>query len=490
MGKALATGVKDSALSTQHSGLPFDVLIVGGGIVGAGVARDAAMRGLCTALIEQYDFAAGTSSRTSRMLHGGLRYLAQGRLGLVRQASREKLVLHRIAPHLAEPLAFVFPTYRGGCWPRWQLSLGVKIYDWLCGHGNLGASRTLSRREVLALLPKLNPNGLTGGVRYFDGFTNDARLVLDTLRSAARHGACVRNYTRLEAAAPDGSLWRCRMRERESGAEFEIKSRCVVSAAGPWAGQLPQNKLALRLTKGVHLVISRERLPVPDAVVMAEGKRILFAIPWGERVILGTTDTDFTDPSLRVRSTHVGPLPQGEREFDPLANVQADDGDIAYILDVANRAFPEAGLNARDVLSAWAGLRPLLAAPRGGPSDISRSHEIRMSAPGWLEIAGGKLTTYRLMAQQAVDKIIAYLGLPRAACRTAREPLVEPGEAQYSGILPPPVSAAAVEYFCAHEWARYPEDILLRRTSWQHYCADPAAVKTQVTEWMKTERKK
>ena len=449
----------------QLSGSDLDVLVIGGGIVGAGLARDAALRGMRTALVEQYDFASGASSRTSRLLHGGLRYLAQGRIGLVRQASREKLVLQRIAPHLAQPLAFLFPTYKRTPWPRWQLAPGVKLYDLLCGlTGNLGRSMTLNRREMLAALPGLRSQNLTGGVRYYDGFTQDARLVLDTLRSAARHGAVVRNYTRFVQARREGAGWRCLLGETESGRSISVSARCVVSAAGPWAMQLPHNRLRLRLTKGVHLLVERARLPVPEAVVLSEGKRILFAIPWGARVILGTTDTDYTGRPEDARTE-----PQ----------------DVRCVLDVVNGYFPEARLAERDVLGAWAGLRPLLAGRGGCPSDISRSHRMRMNEPGWLELAGGKLTTYRLMAEQAVDRVARYLRVRAAPCRTALEPLLEAGDqAAFSGILPPPVTRSAVEHYCRNEWARGPEDVMVRRASWQYYLNDAPAVAAQVAAWM------
>jgi glycerol-3-phosphate dehydrogenase len=211
----------------------LDVLIVGGGIVGAGVARDAAMRGLRTGLVEQFDFASGTSSRSSRLLHGGMRYLAQGRLALVREASREKTVLGRIAPHLAQPLAFIFPTRKGGTWSHWKLSLGVKLYDLLCGMRNFGRSSSLSRRETLQLLPALETRNLTGGVRYFDALTNDARLVLDTLRSAARNGAALCNYVRLLGAEQHGGAWRCDLQDGETGETLIVRTRCVVNAPGP-----------------------------------------------------------------------------------------------------------------------------------------------------------------------------------------------------------------------------------------------------------------
>ncbi len=446
------------------AGAPLDVLVIGGGIVGAGVARDAAMRGLRVGLVEQYDFAFGTSSRTSRLLHGGLRYLAQGRLKLVYQASHEKRTLHRIASHLAEPLAFLFPTYRRTQWPLWKLRIGVKLYDWLCGGQNLGPSAGLGRDETLALLPRLTQKSLTGAVRYFDGLTNDARLVLDTLRSAADHGALVANYTRLEEASPGASGWVCKVRDTESGRAIDVGSRSVVNATGPWAPSLPHSRLQLRLTKGVHLVLDRPRLPVPDAVVMTDEGRILFAIPWGERVILGTTDTDYDGPIEAVRT---------------------EPADVAYILEIANRCFPGAGLTPADVLSSWAGLRPLLADKRGGPSDISRAHQIAMPEPGWLDVAGGKLTTYRLIAEEAVDRITAFLDAKGPRCTTAQEPLVAASDAGHaSAIVPPEPSAALVEHYCTREWAVHLADVMIRRTSWHYYVKNRLELADRVAGWM------
>lgn len=448
----------------QLAGDHLDLLVAGGGIVGAGVARDAAMRGLRVGLVEQHDLAFGTSSRSSRLLHGGLRYLAQGRIGLVFEASREKRVLSRVAPRLAEPLPFVFPTYRRTPWPRWKLRIGVKLYDLLCGGQNLGPSAAMTRSETLQHLPNLNPEGLTGAVRYYDGLTNDARLVLDTLRSADAHGAIVCNYARLEDASPDGDDWRCQVRDVISGRPCEIAARAVVNATGPWAETLPHSSIRLRLTKGVHLVVDRQRLPVPDAVVMAEGRRILFALPWGRRVILGTTDTDYDGPIEAVRT---------------------EAADVEYVLDVVNAAFPCARLAERDVLSTWAGLRPLVATGRGGPSDISRAHEIRMPKPGWLDVAGGKLTTYRLIAEQVVDRLLRHLGHKAPPCRTAAEPLLEPEAVEgRSGILPPEVCAGVVEHYCENEWAVHLDDVMLRRTSWHYYHANPGDIAGKVAGWM------
>ncbi len=441
---------------------PLDVLIIGGGIVGAGIARDAAMRGLKTGLVEQHDFAFGTSGRSSRLLHGGMRYLAQGRIGLVRQASLEKTILHRIAPHLAQPLAFIFPTYPGTDWPLWQMRIGVKLYDLLCSGKNLGKSSGMSREETLRAVPQLNPKGLTGAVRYFDGFTNDARLVLDTLRSAAAHGATLLNYCQFQDASRQGNGWRCGVTDKMTGCSYELRSRVVVNASGPWAARLPHSHVKLRLTKGIHLVLKRSRLPAADAVVLTEGKRILFVIPWGDRLILGTTDTDYSGS---------------------LDEVRPDLADTAYLLGVANQYFPHAALAMKDVISSWAGLRPLLGNGNGGASDISRAHEIRNPEPNWWDVAGGKLTTYRLMAEQTVHRLMAATGWPAAPCRTAAEPLLEkPGG--FSGLVPPEIQREVVAHYCANEWALHLDDLMIRRTSWHYYHAETMNKAAQVADWM------
>jgi len=337
----LSASAKSRAAALQaFSSGTWDLLVIGGGIVGAGVARDAAMRGLRVGLAEQHDFAFGTSSRSSRLLHGGLRYLAQGRLGLVREASVEKRILHRIAPHLAEPLPFIFPAYRGTDWPLWQLRIGVKLYDLLCSGKNLGKSATLSRAGVLAQVPNLAPDRLTGGVRYFDALTNDARLVIDTLRSAAKQGAMVANYFQFQAANRESEHWVCELEDRLAEKPRTVRAQAIVNATGPWAERLPHSQVKLRLTKGIHIVVERGRLPVPEAVAITQGKRLLFLIPWGERVIIGTTDTDY----------------QGS-----LDDVQPEPQDIDYILRAVNESFHAAAISAADIISTWAGLRPLIA---------------------------------------------------------------------------------------------------------------------------------
>lgn len=443
---------------------PLDLLVVGGGIVGSGVARDAALRGLRVGLVEQQDFAAGTSSRSTRLLHGGLRYLAQGHVGLVHEASVEKKTIHQIAPHLGEPLGFIFPAYRGEGPPMWQLRIGVKVYDLLCGGRNFQPSRGFTREETQQLVPALKAEQLRGAVRYFDALTNDARLVIDTLRSADKAGALLLNYAHFEDTRRDGAAWASVVTDRLTGARHTVRARTIVNATGPWADRMPHSRVKLRLTKGIHLVIDRTRLPLPSAVVITEGKRILFAIPWGERVILGTTDTDY----------------RGDPE-----KVATDASDIAYVLRSVNEFFPRLALREADIVSTWAGLRPLVANHDGTPSDTSRAHEITSPEPGWWDITGGKLTTYRLMAEQAVDKVVRHLGTSAAPCRTAKEPLLPaPEVTPYSGILPAPYTREAVAHYVGREWAIRLQDVILRRSGWFYYERGFTARLDEVAGWM------
>jgi glycerol-3-phosphate dehydrogenase len=283
------------------------------------------------------------------------------------------------------------------------------------------------------------------------------------LRSAAASGAVLLNYAPLLAAEPHRGEWRCTVRDELAGETREVRARTVVNAAGACAGTLPHSRVRLRLTKGVHVVAERHRIPVSQAVVLSEDRRILFAIPWGERVILGTTDTDYSG--------------------DP-ADVRSDAGDIAYILGVVNNAFPEVRLTPADLISSWAGVRPLIANGEnraGAPSDISRNHQIRVAEPGWIDVAGGKLTTYRLMAEQTVDLVGRFLRPKPPRSRTAESPLTPaPG----SGVLPPPVGCEVVRHCCREESAVHLDDVLLRRTSWHFYHRNHAEMAGAVCEWM------
>jgi glycerol-3-phosphate dehydrogenase len=441
----------------------FDLLVLGGGIVGAGVARDAALRGLRVALIDKSDFAQGTSSRSSRLLHGGIRYLAQGRLALVREASLEKRVLASIAPHLVQPLAFVFPAYQSSPWPFWQLRIGVKVYDLLCGGQNLGKSEALENSRVEQFAPGLSASGRKGAVRYFDGFTQDARLVLDTLRSAANAGASVANYVAFEQLArTSGQI--AEVRDVLTNSRFPIRAAAIVNATGPWAQNLGLSRVQLRLTKGIHLVFERSRFPVQDAVVITSDQRILFVIPWGERVITGTTDTDYNGDKDQVVPT---------------------ESDAAYVLANLNAYFPDLKLGEADIVSSWAGLRPLISHGRGRPSDISRSHEIIEVDKGWWDVAGGKLTTYRLMAEQTVDKVVAAIGKNVHPCSTKTQPLLREKETvNISGVVPPSFSEELIRHFCENEWAIQVDDIMQRRAGWRFYFRDSGLLAEQTAAAM------
>lgn len=441
----------------------FDLLVVGGGIVGAGVARDAALRGLRIALIDQNDFAFGTSSRSSRLLHGGLRYLAQGRIQLVREANREKNILHRIAPHLAQPLPFVFPTYRGTPWKKWKLRLGVWLYDLLAGGRRLGRSRALGRTATIETLPGINSDRLTGAVEYFDGFTNDSRLVIDTIRSAHQAAAVVGNYIRYVDSTKQKDHWVCELTDTQTGQNLQLRTRAIVNATGPWSDLIPHSSTQLRLTKGVHLIVPRERLPVHQAVVMTEGKRILFIIPWQERLILGTTDTDYQGPVE---------TPDCSRE------------DVDYIFSITNRFFPKLELQYSDLISTWSGIRPLVFDSKGGPSDTSRTHRITSPHSGWWDIAGGKLTTYRLMAEQTVDQVVGFLGQSVRPCETADQPLLPATETGFSSLFPPEVNRDAIQHFCDQEWTMELSDLMIRRTSWSYYHKDHLQIAAKVAPWM------
>jgi glycerol-3-phosphate dehydrogenase len=457
------SGTRSTAIKNL-TGDVLDVLVIGGGIVGSGVARDAAMRGLRVGVIDQLDFAFGTSSRSSRLLHGGIRYLAQGKIGLVRQASVEKMTLGKIAPHLAQPLPFNFPCYRGSAYPCWQLKIGVRVYDLLCGGGNFQRSSGMNARETASHLPGITEQNLIGSARYFDALTNDARMVLDTLRSAAQHGAICANYVQFKNAQRSGDAWSCEFEDTLSSTKHTIKARTVVNATGPWANTVPHSEVQLRLTKGIHIVIPKERLPMSEAVVMTEGVRVLFVIPWGDRIILGTTDTDYS----------------GSRE-----QIFAEPKEIEYVLKITNQFFPNAKLTNDDIISSWAGLRPLIkGGKQGSPSDISRAHQIRNTEHGWWDVAGGKLTTYRLIAEETIDGLAKERGLKLPSCRTATEPLIDAASNKYSGILPPQFSRDAVDHFCRNEWAVNLDDVMIRRSSWHYYYTDAAAKAQQVANWM------
>lgn len=392
-----------------------DILIVGGGIVGAGAARDAAMRGLKVVLVEQADLASGTSSRSSKLVHGGLRYLQQGEFSLVFEAVSERRVLMEIAPHLVNPLGFLFPLYKDGKLGPFTLNLGMWLYDGLSLFRSPKIHKNLSARDAMEEEPGLAREGLRGAPLYYDCSTDDARLTLETALDAEARGAELHTWTRVVSLLrdADGRVVGARVRDVHTGVERDVEARAVVNATGPWTDSVRSANAdkppILRTTKGVHLVVPRERLPLRHAVVCnhPDDRRVLFAIPWGDRSYIGTTDTDY--------------------EGDP-ADVACTASDVAYLMACMARYFPGARLGPEDVIATWAGLRPLIAST-GTASSVSREHEIFVDADGLITIAGGKLTTYRKMAAEVVDRAVAMLRLtgglqkPLSEAYTARHAL-------------------------------------------------------------------
>nr|MBA3659367.1 glycerol-3-phosphate dehydrogenase/oxidase [Gemmatimonadales bacterium] len=386
------------------------------GITGAGVARDAAMRGLRTVLVEKGDFGSGTSSRSSRLVHGGLRYLETGDLPLVLEANRERRTLLQIAPHLVRPLAFVFPLHQGDRISPLRLAAGMWLYDLLAMFGNVRMHRLLSKRGVLEREPMLRERGLRGGAVYYDAQCDDARLTLATVRSAVHHGALVANYIAVEGLERSNDrITGAAVVDRLTGEQAMLRAGVVVNAAGPWADRLraledPSAAPLLRPTKGVHIVVERARLGHRGAITFLSplDGRVMFILPWNdEHSYIGTTDTDTAESP------------------DTLT---VNEEEVVYLLRSANARFPGARLGLEDVRAAWAGLRPLLIGPGDDTSGRSREHVIEISAGGLITVAGGKLTTYRAMAAEAVGRAVRELvlrdGKPRpGAAATADDPL-------------------------------------------------------------------
>lgn len=381
----------------------FDILVIGGGITGAGVARDAALRGYEVALVDAADFGAGTSSRSTKLIHAGLRYLAQGRVGLVREAARERAILARIAPHLAQPVRMVV-TARSWL-ERQKIRLGVAAFERLGRVPTAQRHEVWTRAELAQAEPVLNTERLSGAVAYAEYLTDDAKLVLANVRSAASAGAVVLNYAGVQKIVFEaGQAPRALIADGlEAGRSDRspaaaVRARVIVNAAGPWVDpvrQLEQHDAGrkLVLTRGIHLVFGRERLPVGRAIMMkTPDNRSAFTVPRGVHVYVGTTDTFYPSP-------------------DVWPSIEA--ADIDYLLQAANLTFDGVALERSDVRSMWAGLRPLVADAGKSPSEISRKDEMWTGPEGVITIAGGKLTAYRRMAERAVDACAARLGTAR-----------------------------------------------------------------------------
>ncbi|HAA13541.1 MAG TPA: glycerol-3-phosphate dehydrogenase [Cytophagales bacterium] len=369
----------------------YDVVVIGGGITGAGIALDAASRGLRTVLVEKRDFASGTSSRSTKLIHGGLRYLKQFEIALVREVGRERAIVHKLAPHLVVPEKMILPLVEGGTYGKLATSVGLFVYDVLAGVERPDQRVMLNLEEAMEHEPLLDEEGLKGAGFYAEYRTDDARLTVEVMKTAAQHGALCLNYVEATEFLYQGEqITGVKVVDHLSGKELEINSKVVVSAAGPWVDEVRKKDgdlsgKRLHLTKGVHLVVPHEKLPVKQSIYFdVPDGRMIFAIPRGEVTYIGTTDTDYHGDPNRVLT---------ERE------------DADYLLEAVNATFPSIQLQVSDVVSSWAGLRPLIHEEGKSASQLSRKDEIFESEGGLLSIAGGKLTGYRKMAERIVDRV-------------------------------------------------------------------------------------
>ena len=458
----------------------FDVAIIGGGATGLGAALDAAARGFKVALFESHDFAKGTSSRATKLVHGGVRYLAQGNISLVREALHERSTLLANAPHIAQPLPFVMPSY--AWWEAPFYGVGLKMYDQLAGKAGLGRTEFLSRSETLKLLPNARERGLTGGVKYWDGQFDDARLALALAQTAAQHGALLINYCAATGLVYDNdTIAGLHVQDKETGQSYSVKARCVINAAGVWVDEFRQMdgehsqrpvKAMVAPSQGTHLVVDREFMPSDHAILIpktADG-RVLFIVPWLGKLILGTTDS-----------------PREDLAREPMAFKD----DTGFILGEAAKYLMRAPQRS-DVKSIWVGLRPLVKPPDedgGNTKKLSREHTILVSKSGLVTVTGGKWTTYRAMAEDVLDHAFEAKLLPRRAGQvTVNLPLAgslvtqkrisdAPGLHMYGSAaakvqtmpgsereLCPGLTEGMIRYGARFEYARTVEDALARRS--------------------------
>ena len=386
----------------------FDVVVIGGGVVGAGCALDAATRGLKVALVEARDFASGTSSRSSKMFHGGLRYLEQLEFGLVREALHEReLSLTTLAPHLVKPLPFLFPLTKR-VWERPYIAAGIFLYDQLGGAKSVPPQRHLTKSGALRLAPGLKRSSLIGGIRYYDTVVDDARHTMMVARTAAHYGAVVRTSTQVVSLLREGDrVVGVAIRDSEDGAVTEVHGHVVINATGVWTDEIQalsreRGRFRVRASKGVHIVVPRDRIVSEVAIILRTEKSVLFVIPWGTHWIIGTTDTDWNLDLAHPAATKV---------------------DIDYILNTVNTVLATP-LTHDDIDGVYAGLRPLLAGESEETSKLSREHAVAVPSPGLVAIAGGKYTTYRVMAADAVDAAAEFIPTRVAPSITEKVPLM------------------------------------------------------------------
>ena len=391
----------------------FDLVVIGGGITGGGIALDAASRGLKVALVEKNDFASGTSSKSTKLIHGGLRYLKQFDFWLVKEVGSERAIVHKLAPHLVLPEKMLLPLIENGSYGKWLTSIGLKVYDILAQVTGDDKRQMLEKKEALKLEPLLPKKILKGAGYYAEYRTDDARLTIENIKTSLQFGAEALNYASVEDFVyTDEKISGVKVKDAISGVDFTIKSKYVISATGPWVDEIrtvnnSKKGKRLHLTKGVHLVFPKEKLPVKQSVYfdIPDG-RMMFAIPRGKVTYVGTTDTNFNLDKDHVRT---------------------DLADAIYLLSAVNNMFPKINLEMDDIVSSWAGLRPLIHEEGKSSSELSRKDEIFTSDTGLISIAGGKLTGYRKMAERAVDRIAKSMEEEHQAklkeCHTEKIPL-------------------------------------------------------------------
>lgn len=369
----------------------YDLVVIGGGITGGGIALDAASRGLKVALVEKNDFASGTSSKSTKLIHGGLRYLKQFDFWLVKEVGSERAIVHKLAPHLVLPEKMLLPLIENGSYGKWLTSVGLKVYDILAQVTGEDKRQMLEKKEALKLEPLLPKKILKGAGYYAEYRTDDARLTIENIKTSLQFGATALNYVSVtDFLYTDEKIAGVIVKDELSGEPFEIKAKYVISAAGPWVDELrtvnnSKKGKRLHLTKGVHLVFPYEKLPVKQSVYFdVPDGRMMFAIPRGKVTYVGTTDTNFNNDKDKV---------------------QTDLADAIYLLSAVNNMFPKINLEMEDIVSSWAGLRPLIHEEGKSASELSRKDEIFTSDTGLISIAGGKLTGYRKMAERVVDRI-------------------------------------------------------------------------------------
>jgi glycerol-3-phosphate dehydrogenase len=441
---------EDNLLRIAGREEPWDIVVIGGGATGVGCALDAASRGYDVLLLEKFDLGSGTSSRSTKLIHGGVRYLREGDIPLVREALRERSVILKNAPHTARRLDFVIPCY--GLRQELFYGIGLKFYDLLAGFRGIGLSRMISRAETIRRLPTVNQEGLSGGVIYTDGQFDDSRLLIDIASEASRRGACIANYAPVESISGSSkSGFEVSFHDAETNSEYTVRTRSVINAAGIFCDEI--RRLAgseaaptTTFSQGIHIVLDKRFLPADAAIMIPKTSdgRLLFCIPWHSHVLVGTTDTPVDTPTAE-------PLPMSE--------------EIDFVLDTAGKYLAEIPTRA-DILSTWAGIRPLIRSDeRVATSKLSRGHELFTDANGMVTITGGKWTTYRRMAENAVDKASELGRLEKQPCVTRDLPIPPPESFDGTRLHPAfTYTTGDIERAVRNEMARTLEDVLARRT--------------------------